>query len=48
MESVLKGRQALSAKDEKDKEKAKTLLNQVVAEQPDFILARLDLAALAK
>lgn len=48
LDTAVKYGQALSAKDEKDKEKAKTLLNQVVAEQPDFILARLDLAALAK
>lgn len=48
LDTAVKYGQALSAKDEKDKEKAKTLLNQVVTEQPDFILARLDLAALAK
>lgn len=48
LDTAVKYGQALAAKDEKDKEKAKALLNQVVTEQPDFILARLDLAALAK
>ncbi len=47
-DTAVKYGQALSAKDAKDPEKAKVLLNQVVTEQPDFILARIDLAALAK
>lgn len=47
-ETAVKYGEALSAKDAKDPEKAKVLLNQVVTEQPDFILARIDLGALAK
>lgn len=48
LETAVTWSRALDAKDAKDPEKAKQLLNQVVTEQPDFILARLDLAALAK
>ncbi len=48
LDTAAKYGESLSARDAKDKEKAKTLLDQVVKEQPDFILARLDLAALAK
>ncbi len=48
LDTAVKYGQALAAKDQKDPEKAKVLLNQVVTEQPDFILARMDLAALAK
>jgi predicted Zn-dependent protease len=48
LDTAAKYGESLNARDAKDKEKAKTLLDQVVKEQPDFILARLDLAALAK
>ncbi|MCU0699165.1 MAG: CsgG/HfaB family protein [Myxococcaceae bacterium] len=40
--------QALDAKDAKQPEKQKVLLTEVLKAQPDFILARVDLAALAK
>jgi TolB-like protein len=48
LDTAAKYGESLNARDAKDKAKAKTLLDQVVKEQPDFILARLDLAALAK
>lgn len=48
LDTAVKYSQSLEARDSKDKAKAKLLLDQVVKEQPDFILARLDLAALAK
>jgi len=48
LDTAVKYSQSLEARDTKNPEKAKALLNQVVTEQPDFILARLDLAALSK
>lgn len=48
LDTAVKYAKALDAKDVKDPVKAKQLLNEVVTEQPDFILARLDLASLAK
>lgn len=39
---------ALDALDKKDKKGAKKMLEDVLAEQPDFVLASLDLAALVK
>lgn len=48
LDTAAKYGESLEARDAKDPAKAKTLLDQVVKEQPDFILARLDLAALAK
>ena len=48
LDTAAKYGESLEARDAKDTVKAKTLLDQVVKEQPDFILARLDLAALAK
>jgi predicted Zn-dependent protease len=40
--------QALDALDKKDKAGAKKQLQQLVKEQPDFVLASLDLEALMK
>jgi TolB-like protein len=48
LDTAMKYSESIEARDAKDKVKAKTLLDLVVKEQPDFILARLDLAALAK
>jgi len=48
LKSAVKFAQALSAKDANDPSTARALLAQVVAEQPDFILARLNLAAMAR
>lgn len=48
LDTAMKYSRSLEARDRKEPEKAKELLNQVVKEQPDFILARLDLAALAR
>jgi TolB-like protein len=46
--TALRYSKALDAMDRKDKETAKKELEAVVKEQPDFMLASLDLAALAK
>lgn len=48
LDSAVKYGNALAAKDAKDPAKAQALLKELVAEQPDFILARIDLAGLAK
>ena len=47
-ETAVKYAQALDAKDKKDTKAAVTKLNEVVKENPDFILARLDLANLTR
>jgi TolB-like protein len=48
LDTAVKYAQALDAKDAKEPEKQKALLTDVLKAQPDFILARVDLAALAK
>jgi TolB-like protein len=48
LDAAVKYAQALDAKDGKQPEKQKALLTEVLKAQPDFILARVDLAALAK
>ncbi len=48
LKSAVKYGQALDALDKKDKEAAKTKLQEVVKEQPDFVLASLDLDKLMK
>jgi TolB-like protein len=48
LKTAVRYSEALSAKDLKDSDKARQMLEAVVKDQPDFILARMDLAALAK
>lgn len=47
-DTAVKYAQALDAKDRKDKKTAVTKLTEVVKENPDFILAKLDLATLTQ
>jgi TolB-like protein len=48
LDTAVKYARALDAKDAKQPEQQKVLLDEVLKAQPDFILARVDLAALAK
>lgn len=48
LDTAVKYARALDAKDARQPEKQKLLLDEVLKAQPDFILARVDLAALAK